>query len=63
MAVETGPSGLTARRMPVEVRSETGNAFTIDGVESGTEIVTVGAHLIDTGDLLKRYVGLTVEGN
>ena len=63
VAVETGPAGLTARRMPVEVRSETGNAFTIDGVESGTEIVTVGAHLIDTGDLLKRYVGLTVEGN
>lgn len=55
-------SSLTARHLPVEVRSETGADFLVSGLAPGTEIVAVGAHLIDDGQPVKRYTGLTVEG-
>ncbi len=60
---ETESDGLIARYQPVDVTSTNGTTFQVRGLASGSEIVRIGAHLIDEGDQLKRFVGLTVEGS
>lgn len=63
VAVEDTAHGFAARHIPVETLSDTGTRFVIRGPEPGTEIVEIGAHMIAEQTPLKRYVGLTVEGD
>ncbi|MGZ2259403.1 efflux RND transporter periplasmic adaptor subunit [Roseobacter sp. A03A-229] len=63
IAVEPAGDGLVARAIPVDVSSTNGTDFLVSGLPPGTEVVVVGAHLIDPGQPLKRYRGLTVEGS
>lgn len=62
VAVDKTDQSLTARHIPVDVRSEDGTGFTVEGLEAGTEIIAIGAHLIEDGQPIKRFTGLTVEG-
>ncbi len=59
---ETENDGLIARYQPVEVTSTNGTTFQVRGLAPSSEIVRIGAHLIDEDVQLKRFVGLTVEG-
>ena len=62
MVVEgSGDGPATVRRHPVDVRSETGTGFRIRGLPAGAEVVSVGGHLLRDGQVVRRYVGLTVE--
>ena len=53
---------LIARHQPVNLISETGSYLITRDLDAGTEIVAIGAHLIEDGTPLARYAGLTVEG-
>ncbi len=55
-----GPSAVL-RRLPVEVRSETGTGFLVTGVRDGAEVVAVGGHLLREGQTVRRYSRLVVE--
>ncbi len=57
----TGAEEGTLRRVAVNIRSETGTEFIVDGLPQGTEIVGAGAHLLREGQAVRRYTGLTVE--
>ncbi len=61
--VAQGSGAVTVRHVPVEVASEDGTSFSVTGLEPGTEIVAIGAHLISDGQTVKRFTGLTVEGS
>lgn len=63
VAVEGSGDGLVARHLPVRVSSQNGTSFAVEGIAPQTEVVTVGAHLIDDGQAVKRFTGLTVEGS
>ncbi|MCV3273656.1 efflux RND transporter periplasmic adaptor subunit [Roseobacter sinensis] len=63
IAVVPTDAGLRARSIPVDVESANGTEFIVKDLAPGTEIVAVGAHLIQDGQPLKRYAGLTVEGS
>ncbi|WP_189799500.1 efflux RND transporter periplasmic adaptor subunit [Tateyamaria sp. syn59] len=63
VAVDQSETGLTARYIDVTVSSRNGTQFAVQGVTAGTEIVEIGAHLIEDGQPLKRFTGLTVEGS
>ncbi|WP_299867298.1 efflux RND transporter periplasmic adaptor subunit [uncultured Hoeflea sp.] len=54
--------GPVARHVPVEVMSSNGTEFRVTGVAAASEIVAIGSHLIDDGQPVKRFTGLTVEG-
>ena len=53
----------TAEHIPVDVTSTNGTEFTVLGLTASDEIITVGAHLIDDGQPVERFQGLTVEGS
>ncbi|MEM9780067.1 MAG: efflux RND transporter periplasmic adaptor subunit, partial [Pseudomonadota bacterium] len=63
VAVEGRGEGLVARHLPVRVSSQNGTSFAVEGIAPQTEVVTVGAHLLDDGQAVKRFTGLTVEGS
>ncbi|WP_172839345.1 efflux RND transporter periplasmic adaptor subunit [Tateyamaria omphalii] len=63
VALDQNETGLTARHVDVTVSSRNGTQFTVDGVQAGTEIVEVAAHMIEDGQPVKRFQGLTVEGS
>jgi len=52
-----GPTA-TVRRVPVSLATGTGTEFAIEGLESGTEIVAVGAHRLTHGQTVRRFSGL-----
>ncbi|MEL7213401.1 MAG: efflux RND transporter periplasmic adaptor subunit [Pseudomonadota bacterium] len=52
-----------ATHITVDVQSRNGTSFTVIGLDPNTEIITVGAHLIETGQSVQRFDGLTVEGS
>jgi len=54
-----GPTA-TVRRVPVTLVSGTGTSFAIEGLESGTEIVALGAHRLADGQTVRRFTGLRV---
>ncbi len=54
---------MAAEHVPVDVTSANGTEFTVLGLEASDEIIAVGAHLIDDGQPIERFQGLTVEGS
>lgn len=54
---------MTAEHVPVDVTSANGTEFSVLGLEASDEIIAVGAHLIDDGQPIERFQGLTVEGS
>jgi membrane fusion protein, multidrug efflux system len=55
------PSGdaFLLQRQPVTIIARDGSAFTVEGLPAGTEIVSAGAHLLDDGQTVRRFTGLT----
>ncbi|MDG3040645.1 efflux RND transporter periplasmic adaptor subunit [Roseicyclus marinus] len=58
VAVEAGDPGLVARHVAVDVGAPTGSALVVEGVETGAEIVAIGAQQVPDGAPLARYAGL-----
>lgn len=47
------------RAQPVTVVASTGAQFAVEGLADGAEIVVAGAHLLQDGQQVRRYTGLT----
>lgn len=60
---ENSDGTLTLDELPIEVVSTSGTNLSVTGLDAGTEIVSIGAHLLNDGQVAKRYRGLTLEGN
>lgn len=60
---ENSDGTLILDELPIEVVSANGTNLSVKGLDAGTEIVSIGAHLLNDGQAAKRYRGLTVEGN
>ncbi|MEJ6395525.1 efflux RND transporter periplasmic adaptor subunit [Gymnodinialimonas sp. 2305UL16-5] len=54
---------ITADHVAVDVSSANGTSFTVFGLSPAAEIISVGAHLIDDGQRIERFEGLTIEGS
>jgi len=61
MVLEQSDEGLIVTAQPVEVSTKNGTDIHAHGLEIGTEIVRVGAHLLSDGQAVKRYAGLIIE--
>ena len=59
VAVDRRDDALFARFVPVEVVMPNGGTVRVKGLPEDAEIVAVGAHLLDDGQPLVRYVRLT----
>lgn len=62
IALDETAQGLRPDFRPVGVTSRSGTDIAVTGIDAGTEIVALGAHLIRPGQPLARYEGLIVEG-
>ncbi|NSX56104.1 MULTISPECIES: efflux RND transporter periplasmic adaptor subunit [Rhodobacterales] len=56
---EDGAGTVTAT--PVSLSSPAGNAFVIDGISPGSQIVAAGAHLLRDGQRVRPYNGLSFQ--
>ncbi len=54
---------ITAEHVPVHVTTADGTSFTVSGLEPTDEVISIGAHLINDGQRIARFEGLTVEGS
>lgn len=61
--LESSDGTVTAMHVPVEVTSSNGTSFHVHGLDPAAEIIAVGAHLIENGQSVQRFEGLTVEGS
>jgi len=60
---EKSDGTLILDELPIEVISTSGTNLSVTGLDAGTEIVSIGAHLLNDEQAARRYRGLTVEGN
>jgi RND family efflux transporter MFP subunit len=60
MVMEPDEGAYILRAQEVTVLSETGAGLAVTGLEPGTEIVAAGTHLLQDGQRVRRFTGLTV---
>lgn len=58
VTVERSGAGLIARHQTVEVSAPTGSVLRVEGLSTGVEVVSVGAHAVPDGAPIARYTGL-----
>ncbi|MDE4147119.1 efflux RND transporter periplasmic adaptor subunit [Phaeobacter gallaeciensis] len=58
MMLDSEGPALTVREVPVTITSETGTSFVVEGLETGAEIVAVGAHRLTAGQAVRRFTDL-----
>lgn len=63
VVLEDRAEGPVARRMPVQVTAPGGDAFRIDGLPEGAEVVVMGAHRLVDGQAVRRFAPLTQPEN
>lgn len=60
--IEQSDAGLVAVHAPISIVAPTGSTLSVQGLQSGIEIVEVGAHAVANGARVKRYLGLSRTG-